>query len=958
MYKAQGSARLSSMPTCLCGVILLVLTTVARAEDISQTLFQKVFGDAAKLDPEMVAKVKAGKPGERFYVDRDGDGKNDEVWFIDTSPRHTPNARPVLVKVIDEDGDLDEYQGPDLDNDLYIVDYGADGTVDSIIDYADKKGDQALHEMGIYFFMKHHRFFGDNVLRVWWGRDDGGDHQLWYDVNYNYYQEHCQYRCHFSGDETFVAFGLREDSTEWLSAYENPFLFWDPDKDLCSEVVLRVEGQEDLVRSIRWSFDADDDAYGKRTHDYDFSISAHSEEGKPVKIDPSMLINTQLRGITTQGWLDRDKALEFARYAPWAKTLLTWDEMNANTEKNVERDPYERWEGVIAHGSDKFKQIGGPPCSTLNKRYELAESPVRKTDNGRARLRLYYDPSDRRLHLFGASEGWLDVDYNLDGKMDASYRYVDDDGDGLFDRRMIDIDGDGKTDFEWPMKPQRAQMVELEWQRLMPFYKYSLPKVIEENQAFIDAARAVMPELAEDPVAKFFLHELADWTPETQLGAYMRSSMGGARYYLDLIRDRAFAAMKGKFGAQAGWEAVEARYAAGDYSMAAAMMLEELAPGIKPAGARIYGTYTHRVAIHLDNSKSAARQDWPVCVPLAQIRKLAPDFNVDNCAVVAGERYIDWREIPYQVDGADANVGDELTFIADLPATGHTTYYLYYSPTGKRERVFTRKTGTAEDWVPPNIGWESNRCAYRAYWGQFDFFGKKTDQLIYDTIGKQSYHDEVEWGIDALHVGKTSGIGGLMLYLDGKSYLVQNPAGEGQVKFTKKQLTKGPVRAAIEIAASNIVPEQPEVTVKLVCIIYAERQESEIRAYVNGANADEVALAPGLVKLPRENAFSDPKAGYFGTWGWQEDAIGDIGMAVMVPAGAAEALEEFKDERRLKAHVEEGKLRYWILGDWRRGRQYPVAPNAAVFQREIGKLTAMLQQEAAMTVGPVERIAK
>ena len=40
------------------------------------------------------------------------------------------------------------------------------------------------------------------------------------------------------------------------------------------------------------------------------------------------------------------------------------------------------------------------------------------------------------------------------------------------------------------------------------------------------------------------------------------------------------------------------------------------------------------------------------------------------------------------------------------------------------------------------------KIAYRAYWGQFDFFGKQ-DVLIYPAIGAQSYHDETEWGIDA-----------------------------------------------------------------------------------------------------------------------------------------------------------------------------------------------------------------
>jgi len=933
------------------------LAMAVHAADNSQALFRKVFGNAAALDPAMVAQVKAAPPGRRFYIDRDGDGTNDEVWFIDTSPRHTASAQPVLVKVIDEDGDLASYKGPDQDNDLYIADYNADGTVDAIIDYADKQGDQALHEMGIYFYMKNHPFFGNDVLRVWWGRDDGGDHLLWYDVNYNYTQELCQYRSHFSGDETFVAFGLRENSREWTSAYENPFLFWDPDADLCSEVALRVEGRADQVKSVRWSFDADDDAYGKRTHDYDFSVTAVAEEGKQLKVDPGLLTSTTLRGLPTQGWLRRDRAMEFARQAPWAKALLTWDEMNANTEESVRRDPHERWEGVIAHDSEVFPQVGGPSCSPLNKRNELAMSPLGSRSDGEpARMRLYYDSTDRRLHLYGAAEGWLDVDYNFDGTVDASYQYVDDNQDGLFDQRAIDIDGDGKMEFIWPMNPKRIQYVELEWRQLMPFYKSTLSSAIQDSRAFIDAARTVLPGLASDPVAKSFVDDLAGWMPQTQLGAYMRSSPGGARFYLDLIRDRAFAALKGRYGRRAAWAAMEARYAAGDYAVAADLLLETLAGGASLADTRPFGAFTRRVAIRLNNAASPARPDWPVALPVAHIRKAAADFNPDNCAVVAGERYVDWREIPHQADSADAGVGAELTFIADLPAADSTTYYLYYSPTGTRNAVFPRRTGTAQDWVPPNIGWESQPGAYREYWGQFDFFGKKTDQLVYDSIGDGNYHVETEWGIDALNAGKTSGLGGLTMYVGGKEYLVQNPGGDGQVKFSKRRLAKGPVRAAIEIVASNIVPDRPSITVRLVCIIYAGRQESEIRAHVDGAKAGEVMLAPGLVKLSRETAFSDLQAGYFGAWGWQEDAIGDIGLAVLLPATPVGELVDLKEERRVRCQVQNAKLRYWILGDWQRGRQFPVAPEAHGFEAEVGKLASLLQKEVTVSLGEVEKM--
>ncbi|MBI4581536.1 MAG: DUF4861 family protein [Planctomycetes bacterium] len=946
-------------------------------------MFQKVFGDYARLDPAMIAKVKAAKPGERIFVDRDGDGKNDEVWYIDTNPRHTKGVQPLLVRAIDEDGDLDAHQGPDLDSDLYVVDYRADGTVDVVLDYQDNDHDNDVDEMAFYFYMPRHPFFGEDVLRVWWGRDDGDDNLLWYDIDYNYTQATCQYRCHFSGDESFVAFGLHLDSTEWLSAYENPFLFYDHDKDRCSEEVLRVEGQADKVRSVRWSFDADDDAYGDRTHDYDFSITAVAEDGKPVTLAPDDLASTTLRGLPTQGWLRRDRALRFAGESAWAKVLLTWDEMNANTEQDVKRDPHERWEGVIAHGNKDFPQVGGPPCSTLNKRNEIiTRAQDHRAEDGparlasRAALALYYDPADRKLHLRGASEGWLHVDYDLDGKVDATYRYVDDDGDGLFDRRLIDVDGDGEVDFDWKMNPRRALRVDLEWRKLMPFYKGTLPKVLEESQSFIDAARAAMPEAEADPVAAFFARDLVSWMPQTRLGEYMRTAPGGARLYADLIRDRAMAGLKKKFGANPAWAALEETYSQGNYAMAADMLIKRIATSARLPDTRAFGSFTRRIELRIGNHASRTRINWPVVIRLSQIRKSAADFNPDHCTVVAPGRWLEWRPVPHQVDEVDASVGPELCFMADVPADVGATYYLYYSPadggpsgqpetglagsrshTGQADTAFPRRTGTAEDWVPPNIGWESQRCAYRAYWGQFDFFGKKTDRLIYDDIGNKSYHDEVEWGIDALHVGGAAGLGGVTLYRGEQEWRAYNPAGEGEVRFVKRQLVKGPVRAAVDFAASNIVPDDPSLTVRMVCIIYAGRQETEIRASVTGGGS-EVILAPGLVKLPRENTFADEKAGAFGSWGWQQEVIGDIGMAVIAPPAAVVKMVDAPEDRRMQCRPSsDGRLRWWIIGDWRRGRQHPIAPNIDNWRWEIGRLAGLLNQEAAVTISAPEEIA-
>ena len=81
--------------------------------------------------------------------------------------------------------------------------------------------------------------------------------------------------------------------------------------------------------------------------------------------------------------------------------------------------------GGRAEGRSIGKEIlGGGEHTGVN---EVVMDPARP-------LRLYYDRTDHRLHLLGKerAEGWLDVDYDLDGKVDARYTYTDDNGEHFY----------------------------------------------------------------------------------------------------------------------------------------------------------------------------------------------------------------------------------------------------------------------------------------------------------------------------------------------------------------------------------------------------------------------------------------------------------------------------------------------------------------------------------------------
>lgn len=136
--------------------------------DEKQKTFEWVFGEYAKFDPAMVEKVLNDVHGKRHYVDKDGDGKPEEVWYIDISPRHNADKRPLLVRVVDRNGNLRMGEEPDYAGYLYLADWNADGTVDTAIEYEDTDGDGDIDQMAIFWY-------NNDRLCTWWGRDDGDD---------------------------------------------------------------------------------------------------------------------------------------------------------------------------------------------------------------------------------------------------------------------------------------------------------------------------------------------------------------------------------------------------------------------------------------------------------------------------------------------------------------------------------------------------------------------------------------------------------------------------------------------------------------------------------------------------------------------------------------------------------------------------------------------------------------
>jgi hypothetical protein len=422
----------------------------------------------------------------------------------------------TLVAGLDEDGDAkDTDLRPDTDSDCWVVDYRGDGAIDRVIDYQDDDGDGDADVMVLYLLTPNVWSRASMTCVVVQDLDD--DSELWKLVSYEYDQGRCQWDCDFAGDNWFAMGIYDERKRQWVSHAEDPFCFYDVDRDGCSEIAIRVRATDLAAHSLRYSFDLDNDSTPGNPRDYDCSVTALGRVDFPAEADAAF----PLRGAGLLHFLRWDRAREVTPTAAWSRALLCWDEddMNVNPHGGLDRGQ-ERWEGVIAPAWEGFPQEGGPSVSRLNKRFELDADFSGK-------MQFYFSPVDSRLHLFGAESGGLEADLDHDGKVDMRWRMQDTDGDGFFDRWEKDVDGDGEYELRYDAADSRCELIPPDYARLHPVYSAALARTCERNAA------AVVKMLGRGFASR--LHQSratgkADsLSPETN------------RYFGDLILDELFA---------------------------------------------------------------------------------------------------------------------------------------------------------------------------------------------------------------------------------------------------------------------------------------------------------------------------------------------------------------------------------------------------------------------------------
>jgi hypothetical protein len=209
---------------------------------------------------------------------------------------------------------------------------------------------------------------------------------------------------------------------------------------------------------------------------------------------------------------------------PAKETGFTWDESRSVW----------RWEGQFWIYERRYLSNTGGPTTRWNMRREYAPKAA-------ATREIYYSEADRRYHLFGATEGWIEVGHLAAERKDLEIRWFDRDHDGYLDTRQVFLPDRPMPVHEARFSP-RARRVALDREALTKEYHTRvLPEAIADNQLVIAALKKIATSAAGE---------------EYETLASQAEHPERKRYCLDIAREVHFLAAR---------DALYARTAAGPY---------------------------------------------------------------------------------------------------------------------------------------------------------------------------------------------------------------------------------------------------------------------------------------------------------------------------------------------------------------------------------------------------------
>ena len=344
------------------------------------------------------------------------------------------------------------------------------------------------------------------------------------------------------------------------------------------------------------------------------------------------------------------------------------------------------------------------------------------------------------------------------------------------------------------------------------------------------------------------------------------------------------------------------------------------------------------IKLAISNPSSTARNSADIVVPIADIRRVAPDFKPGAEIVTASDAttleqdasVLQTEELPSQVDDLNGDgKADVLAFQIDLAPLQTRVVSISYGDENRIWRLrsdYKERTAALFSRKIEGLGWESERVAFRIYFDHrnaIDIYGKRrpTLQLSMYASPDYIYHDESPEGRDIFRVGDAIGIGAVAALVDGKLIKVAD------VKDRKwRILASGPVRSVAELEYAGWNPAGKLIHLQSRITMWAGERGFEHAISADcGDNFTFVTGLPYKPGISPVNSEKDSRVTWIATWGQQVVAPGstateeipgqNLGLAVLTSAPGAR-FENDAQNHLIRFNLRSGSAAWYALAAW------------------------------------------
>lgn len=466
-------------------------------------------------------RAKALANGQSFSLDLNHDGRPDTLI-----ERKDGN----IVEIIDDSGHSSDMANNKADA-AYVVSFKGSGLVDRMIVYIDNDGDDKADEMEI----RHYR---DGYLRyAWFGENYDRDGQQIFALKDWSYAGGSDFDSKFRGNVDFYLNKYDPESRTWVPLSECPFIFWDRDHDGRGDIVLRVSAaplssntgkDTDYANNynymwaekatplrkignmnVRFSYNLDPNPRLEPEKKPHYTFGFNMVGAQPYSYPGMRYTNLRRRPPQTVVRIPANQGINVALHYPAQRTGFTWDEARTVF----------RWEGQFWIYEREYMPNTGGPVMRWNMRREYSPDPS-------SEHKLYYSDVDKRYHLYGAREGWMEVGHLVNKEKDLEFRYFDTNGDGYLDTTQVFERANPVPVRVSHVTDLRTQAVTLTRDWLQADYNNGvLPAAIREDERLI----AVLKPVGQIPLAAAY-----------EDAAAKSETAERRRYCLDIARELYF----------------------------------------------------------------------------------------------------------------------------------------------------------------------------------------------------------------------------------------------------------------------------------------------------------------------------------------------------------------------------------------------------------------------------------